>query len=58
VLSAWPARRCKQAGEGNIYDGNRALTWPLYNQFNRWFENMGGREGVFACAYAKMCMGS
>jgi hypothetical protein len=51
------ASEAMQAGEGNIYDGNRALTWPLYNQFNRWFENMGGREGVFACAYAKMCMG-
>eukprot|EP00986_Skeletonema_menzelii_P003934 scaffold1286_cov91-Skeletonema_menzelii.AAC.1 len=46
-----------QAGEGNIYDGNRALTWPLYLQFNRWFSAMGGKEGIFACVFAKMCMG-
>lgn len=46
-----------QAGEGNIYDGDRALTWPLYLQFNRWFAAMGGSDGIFACAFAKMCMG-
>jgi hypothetical protein len=43
-----------QAGEGNIYDGNRPLTWGLYEQFNRWFLAEGTADGIFACAFSKL----
>ena len=46
--------KARQAGEGNIYDGDRPLTWDLYRQFNLWFYEMGTEEGIFALAFSKL----
>ena len=43
-----------QSGEGNIYDGDRPLTWGLYEQFNKWFLAEGTEEGIFACLFSKL----
>lgn len=43
-----------QAGEGNIYDGDRPLTWGLYEQLNKWFFEMGTEEGITAACFAKL----
>ena len=45
---------CNQAGEGNIEDGKRGLTWALYGCFNQWFLEDGSTEGVFACLFSKL----
>ncbi|KAL7542442.1 hypothetical protein ACHAWF_007176, partial [Thalassiosira exigua] len=45
---------CNQAGEGNIEDGKRGLTWALYGRFNQWFLEDGSTEGVFACLFSKL----
>lgn len=34
----------QQHGEGNIYDGDRPLTWGLYQQFNEFFRAEGTEE--------------
>jgi hypothetical protein len=43
-----------QAGEGNINEGDRPLSWGLYEQFNRWFIAEGTEDGIFACAFSKL----
>ena len=43
-----------QAGEGNIYDDDRPLTWGLYEQLNKWFLEMGTEEGIAAACFAKL----
>lgn len=43
-----------QHGEGNIHDGDRPLTWGLFEQFNRWFYAEGTDEGHFAACFAKV----
>ena len=46
--------QANQHGEGNIYDGDRPLTWSLYRQFNTWFLAEGSEEGLFAAAFSKL----
>ena len=46
--------KANQHGEGNIWDGDRPLTWELYEQFNKWFYAEGDAEGIFAVAFAKL----
>jgi hypothetical protein len=43
-----------QAGEGNLWDGDRPLTWGLYEQFNKWFMAEGTEDGIFAAAFSKL----
>ena len=43
-----------QAGEGNLWDGDRPLTWGLYEQFNKWFMAEGNEDGIFAAAFSKL----
>jgi hypothetical protein len=43
-----------QAGEGNIWDGDRPLTWALYKYFNTLFLEMGDADGAFASAFSKL----
>lgn len=43
-----------QAGESNIWDGDRPLTWGLYQWFNAQFLAMGTEEGIFAAAFSKL----
>ena len=43
-----------QAGEGNIWDGDRPLTWALYKYFNTLFLEMGDVDGAFASAFSKL----
>jgi hypothetical protein len=43
-----------QHSEGNIYNGERALTWGLYSHFNQWFYEDGSAEGIFAVIFSKM----
>ena len=45
-----------QHGEGNIWDGDRQLTWGLYEQFNKWFYEDGSDEGIFAVCFSKLTM--
>jgi hypothetical protein len=52
-----------QAGEGSIFDGDAALPWALYEQFNRWFLAKGDKDGIFAACFSKLtcnlaCQGS
>lgn len=43
-----------QAGEGSIHDGDRALPWGLYEQFNKWFLAEGDADGIFAACFSKL----
>lgn len=43
-----------QSGEGNIWDGDRPLSWGLYEQFNKWFYAEGDADGIFAVAFSKL----
>ena len=46
------ATEARQAGEGNIEDGKREITFPLYCKFNQWCVEKGTAEAIFARAYA------
>lgn len=48
------ANQAIQSGDGNIYDGSRPLTFPLYCEINKWFLELGTHEGIFAAAFAKV----
>ena len=48
------ANEAHQLGEGSLYDGDRPLSWALYEQFNRWFYAEGTLEGIFALAFSKV----
>ena len=39
--------------QGNIYDGARALPWPLYLEINKWLLQLGTPEGIFGAAFSK-----
>ncbi len=45
------SNKSTQVGERNIWDGDRPLTWELYEQFNKWFLADGSAEGIFANTY-------
>jgi hypothetical protein len=52
-----------QAGKGSTFDGNAALPWAPYKQFNRWFLAEGEEDGIFAACFSKLtcnlaCQGS
>ena len=49
------SNKALQHGEGNLYNGDRGLTWGLYEQFNLWFLAEGDdADGIFAAAVAKL----
>lgn len=50
------SNEARQHGEGTLYDGDRELTWALYQQFNKWFLAEGTEEGIFAAAFSKLSM--
>jgi len=50
------SNEARQHGEGTLYDGDRELTWALYEQFNDWFLAEGTEEGIFAAAFSKLTM--
>ena len=43
-----------QSGDGDINDGSRPLTFPLYCEINKWFLQLGTHEGIFAAVFAKV----
>ena len=45
-----------QHGEGNAWDGDRPLSWPLMGFFNLCFMAMGNEEGIFAAAFSKLTL--
>jgi hypothetical protein len=52
-----------QVGKGSIFDGDVALPWALYDQFNQWFLAEGDEDGIFAACISKLtchlaCRGS
>ncbi len=47
-------KQVAQAGEGKLWDGDRAWTWGLYEQFNWWFYAMGNEDGIFAAVFSKL----
>jgi hypothetical protein len=49
------ANEARQAGEGNIEDGKRELSFPLYTKFNEWCVQDGTPEGFFARAFSVHC---
>ena len=52
-------RLCSQAqqhGEGNVEDGNRPLTWSLYERFNEYFLIEGSVEGLFGKSFSTLCV--
>ena len=46
------ANSARQKGEGNIMDGKREMTFPIYRQFNRWCVEEGSLEAVYARCYS------
>ena len=48
--------QAQQHGEGNIEDGDRALSWRLYEKFNEWFLIEGTPEGIFGKAFSVLCV--
>jgi len=48
------ATEAGQHGEGNLFDGDRPLTWALYEAFNRLFLAEGTLEGIFGVAFGKL----
>jgi hypothetical protein len=46
------ANRARQKGEGNIEDGKRELSFPVYCKLNHWFAEDGTAEGIFARAFS------
>jgi hypothetical protein len=45
-----------QVGKGSIFDGNVALPWALYDQFNQWFLAEGDEDGIFAACISKLTL--
>ena len=43
-----------QHGEGNVFDGDRPLSWGLYQRLNELFLNEGTAEGLFGAAFSKL----
>ena len=46
------ANLARQGGEGNIEEGKRELSFPLYQDFNKWCAEEGTAEGVFARCFS------
>jgi hypothetical protein len=56
-------KRYTNTAVGSIFDGDAALPWALYKQFNRWFLAKGEEDGIFAACFSKLtcnlaCQGS
>jgi len=49
------ANEAKQAGEGNIEDGKREISFPLYEAINQWCVEDGTREAIFFRFYDENC---
>lgn len=43
-----------QCGEGDLWDGDRPLTWGLYEAYNEFFRAEGGDEGIFGVAFSML----
>ena len=41
------ANEARQAGEGNLHDRKRELSFPLYCAFNRWCVEDGRKEAIY-----------